>query len=305
MYPGMICRVFYFDIMGIYDNHIHIILDGKNYKKSIARHENGIDEDYIRRVFEGYKLRGIKYLRDGGDHMGVSIRAKAIAPEYGISYLSPDFAIHKEGYYGDILGKSFHDEESLENLVSEIKAGGADFVKFMASGIMDFSDFGRFEGGMLTAEEIKKYMKVISSSGLPVMVHVNSAESVRAAVEAGAGSIEHGFFTDKDTLHVLRDYDCVWVPTVCAVGNLVNNPDMRGASREVLESIVKMQIRNVEYAMNIGCKIALGTDAGSYGVTHEEGILNEENFLMECSWDYESIVDAGNKYLWKRFGGNL
>ncbi len=286
-----------------YDNHIHLILDGKNYNNAIKRHENGIDESYVRSVFEGYKQRNVKYLRDGGDNMGVSIFAKQIAEDYGISYLSPDFALHKRGYYGDILGKAFSDKDELEGLLYDLKESKADFVKLMASGIMSFSEYGAFEGGMISPEEIGEYISLIRSFGFPVMVHVNSDESVRAAILAGADSIEHGFFMSKETIHLLADSGCVWVPTIGAVGNLINNTYLRGAKREVLEGIVRMQTENVSYAMNTGAFVALGTDAGSYGVTHEEGISKEENFLIECSWDYESIVNRSNEYLWKKFGG--
>ncbi len=285
------------------DNHIHLILDGKNYKSAVKRHENGVDESYVRSVFEGYRKRGVKYLRDGGDNMGVSIFAKQIAKDYGISYLSPGFALHKRGYYGDILGKAFGDTDELEGLLDELEKSGADFCKIMASGIMSFSEYGAFEGGMISYDEITEYITRIKARGFAAMVHVNSDESIKAAVLAGADSIEHGFFMSRDTIHLLADTGCVWVPTVCAVGNLINNPDMRGASRDVLEGIVKLQTENVEYAMNIGCKVALGTDAGSYGVTHEEAISVEENFLMECSWDYIEKINEGNIYLWKKFGG--
>jgi len=285
------------------DNHIHLILDGKNYKKALSRHESRIDESYIRSVFEGYRQRGVTFLRDGGDNMGVSIYAKDIAKDYGIKYLSPDFAIHKKGYYGDILGKSFEDMDGLDGLLRELERSGADFAKFMASSIMDFSAFGRFEGEMLKPGEVREYILKIKSYGFPVMVHVNSDESIKAAILAGADSIEHGFYMSKETIHLLAESDCVWVPTVCAVGNLINNENMRGADKDVLRRIVKMQTGNVSYAMNIGCKVALGTDAGSYGVTHEEGISKEENFLIECSWDYESIINRSNEYLWKKFGG--
>ncbi|MBR6800453.1 MAG: amidohydrolase family protein [Eubacteriaceae bacterium] len=285
------------------DNHIHLILDGKNYKEAVKRHENGPDENYIRSVFEGYKQRGVKYLRDGGDNMGVGIYAKHIAHEYGISYLSPDFALHKKGYYGDILGKSFEDEKDLEKRLDELEKSGADFVKIMASGIMNFSDYGAFDGGMIGEDEIRRYIGRIKARSFPVMVHVNSDASVRAAVLSGADSIEHGFFMEKETIHLLAEHECVWVPTICAVGNLVNNKNMRGADRNVLENTVKKQIENVTYAINIGCRVALGTDAGSYGVSHENAISCEEDLLMECSWDYEKMIDISNKFLWKKFGG--
>ena len=285
------------------DNHIHLILDGKNYRKALLRHENAPDESYIRSVFENYRAQGVEFLRDGGDNMGVSIYAKKFAGKYGIEYISPDFAIHKRGYYGDILGKSYEDPDELEKLLDELEKSGADFVKFMASSVMDFSVFGRFEGDMLSRHDIKEAIGRIKARGFRVMVHVNSAESVKTSILSGADSIEHGFYMDREVIHMLADSDCVWVPTVCAVGNLINNPQMRGADRSVLERIVNLQTENVKYALDVGAKVALGTDAGSYGVTHEEGIRCEENYLFRCD-EYKDKIKQGNVYLRKLFGGS-
>lgn len=96
--------------------HAHIIMDGINYRKAVDLHKNGPDDKVIRRNLEAYQKRGITFVRDGGDGLGVSRRAKELAPEYGIDYRTPVFAIHKEGYYGAIVGKSF---DTMENSTGE------------------------------------------------------------------------------------------------------------------------------------------------------------------------------------------
>ena len=87
--------------------HAHIIMDGVNYRHAIDLHRNGPDDNVIREHLKIYQDRGITFVRDGGDALGVSARAKELAPEYGIDYRTPVFAIHKEGHYGSIVGKSF------------------------------------------------------------------------------------------------------------------------------------------------------------------------------------------------------
>ena len=91
--------------------HAHVIMDGFNYKEAIALHKNGVEEAVIHQCFAKYKDAGSLFIRDGGDSLGVSKRAKEIAPEYGITYLTPVFAIHKKGHYGGIVGRSFSDEK--------------------------------------------------------------------------------------------------------------------------------------------------------------------------------------------------
>ena len=48
------------------DCHIHMVLDGVDWKASIAR---GIRENYIAGVLSDYQKKGYKYLRDGGDRL--------------------------------------------------------------------------------------------------------------------------------------------------------------------------------------------------------------------------------------------
>ena len=99
--------------------HAHIFMDGKNYKKAVERHKNGVDESVIRSHFACYQTQGIHFVRDGGDALGVSRRAKELAPEYGIDYRTPIFAIHKNGHYGKIVGKGF--DTLKEKVVNPLK----------------------------------------------------------------------------------------------------------------------------------------------------------------------------------------
>ena len=87
--------------------HAHLAMDDVNYARAMTRHANIPDEDHIRACFKAYEQQGVAFVRDGGDAFGVSRAAKPIALEFGIDYRTPVFAIHKEGHYGSIVGRSF------------------------------------------------------------------------------------------------------------------------------------------------------------------------------------------------------
>ena len=72
--------------------HAHIFMDGVDYKKAAAAHENGPREDLIREHLAAYQKAGISYVRDGGDPYGAGVLARSLAPEYGITYRTPVFA---------------------------------------------------------------------------------------------------------------------------------------------------------------------------------------------------------------------
>ncbi|MFR7743609.1 MAG: hypothetical protein ACLU3I_10185 [Acutalibacteraceae bacterium] len=49
------------------DCHIHMVLDGVNWKDAIARHKAAPQEALIRQTLGHYRALGFSYLRDGGD----------------------------------------------------------------------------------------------------------------------------------------------------------------------------------------------------------------------------------------------
>lgn len=187
--------------------HAHIFMDGKNYKKAVERHKNGVDESVIRSHFACYQTQGIHFVRDGGDALGVSRRAKELAPEYGIDYRTPIFAIHKNGHYGKIVGKGFDTLKEYTALVKEVKTQGGDFIKIMTTGIMDFDTDGGITGEALSTQEVKEMVHIAHEEGFAVMCHTNGTKAVEALIEAGADSVEHGNYMEEQTIKSLADSD--------------------------------------------------------------------------------------------------
>ena len=124
------------------DCHIHMVLDGENWKAAIDRHRDGALESWVRETLSVYQKKGFTYLRDGGDRWGVNALAKKLAPEYGIRFRTPLANLCKRGHYGGFLGERFGDLKEYRQLVQAHREAGADFIKVMISGIMDFDHFG-------------------------------------------------------------------------------------------------------------------------------------------------------------------
>ena len=90
----------------ILEGHGHIFMDGQDYGAAVRLHKQGPVDSAIRAHLAACREAGITHFRDGGDALGVSRRAKELAPEYGIRYATPMFAIHRRGRYGNIVGRS-------------------------------------------------------------------------------------------------------------------------------------------------------------------------------------------------------
>lgn len=281
--------------------HAHVIMDGRNYRKAVDMHADGVKDEVIHRHFRAYQNSGVTFVRDGGDSYGVSKRAKELAPQYGLDYRTPIFAIHKEGHYGSIVGFSFADMKEFHSRVLQAKAEGADFIKIMTTGLMDFENHGKVTGTPLDAPEVKEMVHIAHEEGFAVMSHTNGVYGVQAAVEAGVDSVEHGNFIDEKTVEMLADSQTVWVPTLVTVRNLL------GCGRyadSVIRSIMEIAENNLRYAFAKGAKVALGSDAGAYQVPHETGITDEYQAFLTILGDTPQVhqwMQQGEAEIKRRF----
>lgn len=264
--------------------HAHLLMDGVNYKKAVELHKDGVKDADIRAKFSEYAKRKIFYVRDGGDSHGVSQRAADLAGEYGITYRTPVFAIHKKGHYGGIVGRAFSDWKEYEALVKEVRARGGNFIKVMFSGILDFSNCGAVTEPPLLREEIRKMIHIAHEEGFAVMAHVNGAEAVKDAVEAGVDSVEHGNFMDEACLQALAESEAVWVPTFVTITNLI------GGGRfddNAIRRLKQEQGERIRRGFELGAKIALGSDAGAWRVLHGQGLIDEYEALTHLMTEPE------------------
>ncbi len=281
--------------------HAHIIMDGVNYRQAIDMHKNGPDDQIIREHLKAYQDRGITFLRDGGDTLGVSMRAKELASEYGMDYRTPIFAIHKEGHYGSIVGKSFATMREFHDRVLEAKNAGADFIKIMTTGIMDFNAHGAVTGTPLDAAEVKEMVHIAHQEGMSVMSHTNGDYGVQAALSAGVDSLEHGNYMNEESLVMFAESDTVWVPTLVTVRNLLGDGRYED---DALKPIVESSEENIRKAFQLGVKVALGSDAGAYRVIHGKGIQDEVQAFVHILGDREVVyrwLADGESEIRKRF----
>ena len=256
------------------DCHMHMVLDGVEWKAAIARHSEKIEETWIRGVLARYQELGFAYLRDGGDRWGVGKRARELAVEYGITYRTPLAPLCRAGHYGAFIGKKYADFREYAELVRNAREEGADFIKIMISGLMDFDRFGVLSEEGYAAADIRELIHIAHEEGFSVMAHANGARVVEAAACAGVDSVDHGAYLDRDALLAMKENGTVWVPTLSTIGNL------RGKGRfreEAVQAILESALENVRFFAGVGGLIAPGTDAGAWAVPH--GSLTEFQLL--------------------------
>lgn len=269
--------------------HAHMIMDGVNYRAAVALHQNVVCENTVRKHLQESADAGIKFIRDGGDAREVSKLAKELAPEYGIDYRTPIFAIHKKGHYGGIVGHSFEDWKGYKSLIVRARDEGADFIKIMVSGILDFAHAGTLSEEGLPKDEIQYMIHAAHDAGMAVMAHCNGDQTCFWTLEAGVDSLEHGFFMEEETLHLLAERQIPWIPTLSPVGNLL------GCGRFPDEEVHKnldMQMERVQKAASLHACVGLGSDAGAYLVPHGKGTRDEYEYLKSAGVTDTVLIQA-------------
>ena len=279
------------------DCHVHMVLSGSDWREAVARHRERPEDAWIRETLQTYAAAGFTYLRDGGDRWGVCLRAKTLAPEYGITYASPGAPICKAGHYGSFIGLSYGSMGEFRQLVTQMRDQGADFIKIMISGLMDFSRFGVLTQPGLAAEEIRELVRIAHGEGLAVMAHANGARTVEAAALAGVDSVEHGAYLDAAALQAIAESGTIWVPTLSAVGNLLGKgrfPD------EEVQKILTSAMENIRRFAGMGGNLAPGSDAGAWAVSH--GGMQEYLLMQQAlGEETDAILEQGGALVRSRF----
>ena len=276
------------------DCHMHMVLDGVDWKQAIARHTIAPDEAFIRSLLRRYADLGYTYLRDGGDKWGVGAKARELARDFGITYRTPLAPLCKAGHYGSFIGRVYETLKEYADLVVKTRENGGNFIKIMISGLMDFDRFGVLTEEGLTQKEIAELIHIAHQEGMSVMAHANGKTAYYAAV-AGVDSVEHGAYLEEETLHAMKDAGAVWVPTLSTVGNLRGKGRFNDAA---VEKILESALMNVAAFHQMGGLLASGTDAGAWAVPH--GCATEEGYFAMAGVD-ETALSRGLSVIQAKF----
>jgi imidazolonepropionase-like amidohydrolase len=172
------------------------------------------------------------------------------------------------------LNPEFHPEPGPDNVCDgpescrravRLQIGrGVDVIKIATTGGVN-SSTGRAK--MAFDDEIKALVDTAHMYGRKVAVHAHGAEGIRAALAAGADSIEHGTEMDDDIIRTMARRGTYYVPTLSTVNGYIErlaaNPN--AYEPKVLEQIrwrIGITGRSLQRAYPAGVKIAFGTDAG-------------------------------------------
>jgi imidazolonepropionase-like amidohydrolase len=145
-------------------------------------------------------------------------------------------------------------------------AGGADFIKVIASGAV--LAFGGVPGEPeMTPEEIAAVVKVAHAHGLKVSAHAHGARSIKEAILAGADTIEHASLIDDEAIALAREHDVALSMDVYNGDYIDTEGRRQGWPEEFLRKnleTTEAQRQGFTRAHAAGVPIVYGTDAAVY-----------------------------------------
>jgi imidazolonepropionase-like amidohydrolase len=227
---------------------------------------------------------GVGAVRDAGDKHAVGLALGAEA-KLSLGRLaatpfidSPGAAIHHKGRYGSFMGSPIEDFASPAACVAARVAGGADRIKLLVSGIINFKEGRVTVPPQMPVEETRALVEAARSHGRQTFAHASGTEGVEHSIEGGVNTVEHGFFITEDQLLRMRDRQIGWVPTFAPVQLQIDRAAELGWDDVVvghLKRIIASHQEMLRRAHEFGVPIIAGSDAGSCGVPHGIGFIEE------------------------------
>jgi imidazolonepropionase-like amidohydrolase len=263
------------------DSHIHFTVDGRP-----------AGEEELIRIAENLVASGILCVNDMGYKTGLGIEAKEFLKDRFplLTVRTAGYAIYKKGTYGVFLGKGISKKDEISKTVKEIAAQGADFIKLVNSGIVSAKGGLHVTPGGFGQECLKIICAAALDVHLNVSCHVNGDEAIRDAVTAGVSSIEHGFFVSKETLHMMKESDVSWTPTVFAFSRY--SETLGAEEKYLMDKMIEEHLAAINYAAFIGVKLNVGTDSGANGIKHGESFFEELKLFKKAGLTQKQALKA-------------
>ncbi len=211
----------------------------------------------------------------------------------GPRVLAAGKAIASTGGHVHYWAREADGADEIRKAVREQVRAGADVIKVMVSG--GAANVGERPDAMqLQPDELRAAAVEAREAGRKLAAHAHPSRAIRAAVEAGAASIEHGMGLDDAAVEAILAHDAWVVPTQAVYQRIADNVDNWPQQKsEIAKHILEHKIPNLARAMAAGVKIGVGTDPGRH-LPHGE-IAGEMLALRDLGMTPEQVLLAATR----------
>lgn len=296
------------------DSHVHLFMSGTSdleFRKRQLRLAYAKSRALIQRHLSEHLSHGVLAVRDGGDQGAYALRYKSEQPRKPSMprIFSPGRAWRAQGRYGALIGSPPPMGHSLAQAIAngvepirfppfcngssrsgEHLAARPDHVKIVNSGLNSMVCFGEETSPQFDLKSLRDAAIVCGKHDLKIMVHANGRTPVKMALQAGCDSIEHGFFMGKENLEHMAEKGTTWVPTACTMQAYARRLSENDPRYSIARRNLDHQLEQIALARDLGVTVAVGTDAGSFGVLHGRSVKMEIALLMKAGFPLEAAI---------------
>ena len=290
---------------GLIEAHAHLFLEGGELnaeKRAVYLQQSpeGLLAAARGRLEKLVRL-GVIGVRDAGDKDGVGLALSKLYASGSqvrplMPYLdSPGAAIHHKGRYGSFMADALENYASPRACVEARVAAGADRIKLIPTGIINFKKAAVTAEPQMTTEEVAELVAAAKSCDRQTFAHASGDVGIDRAIDGGVDSIEHGFFLRDDQLAKMRDRKTAWVPTFAPVQKQIDHAAIMGWEPEIvvnLRGIIERHGASLVKAYAMGVLIIAGSDAGSYGVRHGDGLIYELELMERAGLPAIAVLNS-------------
>ena len=288
-----------FAMPSLFESHCHMFLDGEELdapkRSAYLKGQRAAMFDVALENVERYRARGISGVRDAGDVHGINFDLREAVKGTGFTIVCAGKGIRKRKRYGSFMASEVDGSDSIVEAVSGVAKAGADTIKIVLTGIIDFENGCVKDQPQFTLEETRLAVKTAHDLGLKTFAHCSGRDGLEIAVEAGVDSIEHGFFIDRSIVERMAERSIAWCPTFIPVSFQWAQPQYCGWSPTAvgkLRGILDNHCEHLRLAHELGVQLLAGSDGGSYGVRHGVGLLEELVLMHEAGVPLEAVLRA-------------
>lgn len=283
---------------GLIDMHVHLVWDGSGDPVATLRAESE-QETTLRAVHNAREqLRGgVTTVRDVGSVADIAISvARGVRDGWveGPRTYASGRTVIISGGHDPFWGLESDGPEACRAAVRQLRSVGADLVKTSATGGVYGQAVGEAPGASeLSLPELEAIVDEAARFDLDVAAHAVGREGIANAIEAGVDTIEHGNLMDEASIERLAAEDRAYDPTLFVYGRIAEGGDgIPEYARRNANEVYEQHTAAFRRALDRGCRILAGSDAGSPGVPHAGLHLELERMVAEGMSDEAAMAAA-------------
>lgn len=279
---------------GLIDTHVHLVWDGSANPQEVIHHEpdESIILDAYAHATDTLKL-GITTVRDLGAprRTVLQLRDKINSGKLlGPTIISSGPPIVMTGGHVHYLGYESDGESEVRKNTRKIFKEGADLVKVMATGGVYTK--GEEPGSVqLNIDELSAVKEEALKKNKKVAAHADSLEGIMNCLEVGIDTIEHGIYADRNALEIMKNQGTYLVPTIKVMRQITSSPDIPEWALKKAKVILEPHFNMLKQAVDIGVKIATGTDCGS-PLTPPRYYFDEMIIMQDAGMSSMQVIKA-------------